>query len=76
MSIKGFPFVELFVLEGSLSLSPNPLSVTEASLRVEGRLVQTQITTTLVYEAASRVFGMSFTVDRFSLQVSFYGKWC
>lgn len=38
-------------------------------MQVDGQLVNTRITTTLVYEAAKRVFGMSFTVDKFSLQV-------
>ena len=69
MSIKGFPFVKLNLLAGSLSLSPSPLSVKAASLRVDGQLVNTRISTILVYEAATRVFGMSFTVDQFSLQV-------
>ncbi|PSC67508.1 Arabinogalactan endo-1,4-beta-galactosidase isoform A [Micractinium conductrix] len=70
MSIRGFPFIQLRVLTGSLSVSPNPLAITAASLRVEGTLLQTNITTELVYEAKRGIFGMEVSVDSFSLQDS------
>ena len=71
MSIKGFPFLKLTVLSGSLSLNPGPpLSVTAARLRVNGTLVTTRITSDMHYDAARGVFGMQTTVDNFSLQVS------
>ncbi|KAF8059395.1 hypothetical protein HT031_005200 [Scenedesmus sp. PABB004] len=68
MSLKGFPFVELNVLAGSLVVGVSPLSITRASLQVEGRLVQTQITTFLLYDANAGAFGFRLTIDNFSLQ--------
>lgn len=76
MSIRGFPFIQLRVLTGSLSVSPNPLAITAASLRVEGTLLQTNITTELVYEAKRGIFGMEVSVDSFSLQVGCPEKEC
>lgn len=51
MQIKGFPFIELDYLSGSIELSPDPLAVTGLSMEVQGRIVHTDITTTLVSKA-------------------------
>lgn len=70
MAIKGFSFIELRTLAGSLTVNPQALSITAASLRAEGRVVRTNVAIELSYDAPQKAFGMVLTMDSFGLQVS------
>lgn len=69
MAIRGFSFIELRSIVGSLTVNPNSVSITAASLRAEARFVRTNVAVELAYDAPQRAFGFMAAMDQFGLQV-------
>lgn len=69
MAIRGFSFIEIRSIAGSLTLDPKAVTITAANLRAQGRVIKTNVSVELAYDAVQRAFGFMAAIDEFGLQV-------
>lgn len=69
MAIRGFSFIEIRSIAGSLTLNPKAVTVTAANLRAQARFVNTNVAVELAYDAPQKAFGLMAAIDEFGLQV-------
>lgn len=69
IAIRGFPFISIKVLAGSIGMTPSPLSVSSAALSGKARVLSTDVEFDMLYDAPKKAFGFRVSISKFSLQV-------